>query len=67
VTNEPAGPTRILVLHAWVEPGRRLRVRATGSTPGQPDRPTTTYAATEAEVLRIVAGWLAELTVAPDR
>jgi hypothetical protein len=61
VSYEEAGAAGLLVLRLWIEPDRRMRVRVTRTADLSPGQETTTYAASKAEVLRVVEQWLDEL------
>ena len=50
-----------MVLHLWTEPDAGMRVRATSTTDTGSSFSRTSYAASSAEVLGLVAQWLHEL------
>lgn len=58
-------PSGLMVLHAWVEPVDRMRVRVTRTVDVQSPRTETSYAGTTADTLRLVEQWLAECGFPP--
>lgn len=54
-----------MVLHAWTEPGDRMRVRVTWSVDVESGRTETTSAANVPDTLRIVEQWLDEVRSRP--
>ncbi len=67
MTPEDAGPTGLLVLRLWTEPRGGMRVRLTSTIELQQTQPATTYAASRAEVLLLVARWLDDLAPPESR
>lgn len=59
-------PSGLMVLHAWVEPVDRMRVRVTRTVDIQSRRSETSYAHNTADTLRMVEQWLTELGFPTD-
>jgi hypothetical protein len=56
-----------MVLHAWVEPRSRLRVRASWTVDVDSGSSATRYAGNAPDALRIVQEWLDEVWSRSDR
>lgn len=58
MNNAAGGPAGLMVLHLWVEPGGRMRVRITRTVDLSTEESVTTYASTTAQVVAQVEDWL---------
>lgn len=47
-----------MVLHLWIEPGERMRIRITRTVDLGSEESVTTYASTTAQVVELVEDWL---------
>jgi hypothetical protein len=56
-----------MILHAWWEPGHRMRVRLTSTDSIQTGNRETSYASSSAEVQRLVQQWLDSLADKQDQ
>jgi hypothetical protein len=54
-----------MVLHVWIEPAERMRVRITRTVDLGSGESVTTYASTRAQAVEALEAWLDSLSDAP--
>jgi len=58
MSDEAESPHGLMVLHIWIEPEERLRARITRTGESASAPRVESYAATKAEIMRVVETWI---------
>lgn len=63
--NDGAEPHGLMVIHLWVESGERLRARITRTGVEESSPRTESYAASQADIVRVVEDWVGTFVTPP--